>query len=190
MTARVWAVVPDGVRLADGAGWPGHSPGGGGGGSREAPSWRRRSRRGTVAPEVEVAVLLDLLDAACAAGSSIPAALASVGEAAGGLRGAALTHAAGALGLGAPWHEAWTDAGALAPVRDALRPAWVDGVAPGGTLRAVAGMLRRERRARAMEAAGRLGVRLVVPLAVCHLPAFVLVGLVPVLISMAAAGAR
>jgi len=35
------------------------------------------------------------------------------------------------------------------------------------------------------QAAGRLGVRLVLPLGLCHLPAFVLVGLVPVLVSMA-----
>lgn len=149
-----------------------------------------RQRSTSAGAEVEVAVLLDLLDAACLAGAGVPAALAAVGAAAGGDRGHALRRAAGALALGAPWDEAWAagaDA-ALAPVRDALRPTWVDGAAPGGTLRAVAATLRRERRARASEAAGRLGVRLVVPLAVCHLPAFVLVGLVPVLVSMAGSG--
>jgi pilus assembly protein TadC len=57
-------------------------------------------------------------------------------------------------------------------------------VAPAGSLRAVAATLREERRSRAAEAAGRLGVRLVLPLGLCHLPAFVLVGLVPILVSM------
>lgn len=140
------------------------------------------------ASEVELAVVLDLLDVACLAGVGIPDALAAVGEAAGGERGRALTRAAVALELGAPWDEAWAADAGLAPVRDALGPTWTDGVAPGGTLRAVAATLRRERRTRALEAAGHLGVRLVVPLAVCHLPAFVLVGLVPVLVSMAGSG--
>ncbi len=138
-------------------------------------------------PEVEVAVLLDLLDAACASGASVPRALVVVGAAAGGDRGAALQRAGRALLLGATWAEAWPS-GDLAPVRDALRASWTEGVAASATLRAVAATLRRERRTRAMEAAGRLGVRMVIPLAVCHLPAFVLVGLVPVLVSMASAG--
>ena len=57
---------------------------------------------------------------------------------------------------------------------------------PGAALRAAAGTLRRERHVRALEAAARLGVRLVLPLGLCYLPAFVLVGLVPVIVSMAA----
>jgi len=137
-------------------------------------------------PEIEVAVLLDLLDAACSAGASIPGALAVVGAAAGGARGPTLTRVAAALALGGSWAEAWSGAEpALEPVASALQPSWQDGVAPAGSLRAVAATLRRERRTRALEAAGRLGVRLVLPLGLCHLPAFVLVGLVPVLVSMA-----
>lgn len=135
--------------------------------------------------EVEAAVILDLLDAACAAGASVPGALAGVGFAVGGGRGSVLADAAAALRLGAPWTEAWAGAGdALEPVAAALRPSWDDGVAPAGSLRAVAATLRQERRSRAAEAAGRLGVRLVLPLGLCHLPAFVLVGLVPILVSM------
>jgi len=137
-------------------------------------------------PEIEVAVLLDLLGAACSAGASIPGALAVVGAAAGGARGPTLTRVAAALALGGSWAEAWSGAEpALEPVASALQPSWQDGVAPAGSLRAVAATLRRERRTRALEAAGRLGVRLVLPLGLCHLPAFVLVGLVPVLVSMA-----
>lgn len=147
---------------------------------------RRRGRA-----ELDVAVLLDLLEAACAAGSSVPGALDAVGAAAGGLRGAALVGAARCLSAGAPWREAWAVADpALAPVSVALRPSWEDGVAPTGALRATAAHLRRERQAAALEAAGRLGVRLVLPLAACHLPAFVLVGLLPVLISVGGATLR
>lgn len=138
--------------------------------------------------EVAVAVVLDLVDAACRSGSSVPGALADVGAAVEGRRGATLRSVAAALSLGAPWAEAWPDDAGLAPLADALEPSWTQGVAPGDALRAVAATLRRERRARALEEAGRLGVRLVVPLAVCHLPAFVLVGLVPVLMSLAGVG--
>lgn len=160
------------------------------GGGRPASARSRAAgiggARRTVAPEVDVAVVLDLLDAACVAGCSVPGALAAVGAAAGGRRGRDLGTVAARLGAGAGWAQAWAgrDA-ALAPVAEALRPSWEDGVAPSGALRAGAATLRRERQAAALAAAGGLGVRLVLPLAVCHLPAFVLVGLVPVLVSVA-----
>lgn len=156
-----------------------------GGGDRAAA----RSRARPVLPEddaVEGAVLLDLVDGACQAGVGVPRALDAVGVAVGGRSGADLRRAARRLALGAPWDSAWhgTDAG-LAGVARALRPAWEDGVPPGALLRTAAEAARRERDARAAEAAARLGVRLVMPLGLCHLPAFVLVGLVPVLGSMA-----
>lgn len=150
---------------------------------------RRRDRDRGTGDGVDVPVVLDLLEAACAAGSSVPGALEAVGGALGtgvadGGRGAALVAAAARLHRGCGWREAWSGSDpALAPVADALRPSWEDGVAPAGALRATAAHLRRERQGAALAAAGRLGVRLVLPLAVCHLPAFVLVGLVPVLVS-------
>lgn len=138
--------------------------------------------------EVEIPVILDLLDAACGAGCSVPRALAAVGAAVGGERGRALAQAATMVVLGEDWHRAWDAApDVLAPVGRALGPSWLDGVAPTVALRAEAEVVRRERHSRALEAAARLGVRLVLPLGLCYLPAFVLVGLVPVLVSMAAA---
>ena len=156
----------------------------------DAPAGRQPSAAG-VAPEVAVPVILDLLDAACAAGSSVPGALEAVAFAVGGARGRVLADAAASLTLGARWAEAWTrpvaaPAAGLGPVADALRAAWEDGVPPGAALRTAAGTLRRERHARSLEAAARLGVRLVLPLGLCYLPSFVLVGLVPVIVSMAA----
>lgn len=133
-----------------------------------------------------MAVVLDLLDVTCAAGASVPGALAAVGDAVAGRRGSVMVRAASSLSLGAPWPEAWAGAPPdLMPVADVLRPAWEDGLAPGAPLRAAATSLRREQHATAMEAAGALGARLVLPLGLCYLPAFVLVGLVPVLLSMA-----
>lgn len=145
----------------------------------------RRRQAPTAGPSV--ASLLDLVGAACGTGASIPRALEVVGGAIGGLHGAALAGASQMLVLGARWDEAWDRAPSeLAPVHAGLRAAWEEGVAPTGVLRTAAVELRRDEHRAALEAAGRLGVRLVLPLGLCYLPAFVLVGLVPVLVSMTA----
>jgi hypothetical protein len=142
---------------------------------------------GTGLPEVQVAALLDLLAAACTVGASVPRALQTVGAAAGGRRGTTMERVARELMRGCSWDDAWAGAGSdLVPVADALRQAWVDGAAPSSPLATAARRLRRERHTRALEAAGRLSVRLVLPLGLCHLPAFVLLGLIPVLSSLAA----
>lgn len=135
--------------------------------------------------ELDVQVVLDLLAAALGAGSGVPRALGAVGQAAGGRHGDALRRAGDALVLGARWDRAWAGAPEpLGPVAEALRGAWVDGAPPGAALRAAGQELRRQRSANARTAAGRLGVRLVLPLGCCYLPAFVLVGLVPVLLAL------
>ncbi len=140
-----------------------------------------------VMDRVDVAVVLALLDAAIGSGAGLPRAVAAVGHAVGGTDGDALERAAAALVLGAPWDVAWAGAPArLGPVVDGLAPTWTTGSAPGPALRAAAAALLRERRTVAREAAGRLAVRLVLPLGLCFLPAFVLIGLVPVLVSVGA----
>ncbi len=148
---------------------------------------RAPARRGvsvTAEPEVDVAVLLDLAAAALAAGAAVPGALVSLGEAVGGAQGPALRRAGSALLLGAPWSEAWSAVPAgLRAVGEALEPAWVDGVPAGPLLTRAADHVRADRDRAAHEAAARLGVRLVLPLGLCLLPAFVLLGLVPVLLS-------
>ena len=75
-------------------------------------------------------------------------------------------------------------AAALAVAR-ALEPAWTAGASPVPLLRTAADRLRSRRRAETRAAAGRLGVQLVLPLTLCYLPAFVLVGLVPLVVSLA-----
>jgi pilus assembly protein TadC len=58
------------------------------------------------------------------------------------------------------------------------------GAAPSDALRTAREELLHARSAAARAAAGRLAVRLVLPLGACFLPAFVLVGLAPVLIAL------
>lgn len=134
-----------------------------------------------VAPD-PVAVV-ELLAVAVESGASVPGALEAVGQVLGGRTGAHLARAGSALLLGAAWDVAWAHAPALGGGLDGLEAAWRTGAAPGPPLRSAAAELRRRRDRAAREAAGRLGVRLVVPLGLCFLPAFVLVGLVPVLAS-------
>jgi len=155
---------------------------------------RRTARLATAAPaerpaegdeHVDVTVLLELVGAALSAGAGVPRGLAAAGDAVRGTDGAALARAATALRRGAAWAEAWDGVPErLHVVGRALRPAWEEGAAPAAALTAAADELRRARRDAARAAAGRLAVRLVLPLGTCFLPAFVLVGLVPVMLAL------
>jgi pilus assembly protein TadC len=147
---------------------------------------RRRRRRRSAGARVDAVLLLDIVDAGLSAGASIPRTLQVVGGLLDDDDGRALARAGGALLLGASWSAAW--AGSPLPVgdlADALEPAWRTGSAPGPSLRARAGQVRAERRTRVRAAAATLGVHLVLPLGLCFLPAFVLLGLVPLVISLA-----
>lgn len=138
--------------------------------------------------EPGVAGLADLLAAAVSAGSTVPSALVAVGRAAGGAGGRALAGAGAALVRGESWGSAWAGSpGALDPLARALAEAWNSGAAPVPVLRLVAAQARRETRQRAGVAAARLGVRLVLPLGLCLLPAFVLLGIVPLVVSLGGA---
>ena len=136
---------------------------------------RRAGRGGRERAEdagpLETGVLLELLAAAVRSGAAVPRALDVVGSSVGGREGAALRAAGAALLLGASWDAAW----ATAPPRLAVVQR---------ALRAAAQASRQDRTAAAKAAAARLAVHLVLPLGACFLPAFVLVGLVPVLVSL------
>lgn len=148
-----------------------------------------RDRRDADAHEVALldpALILDLVAAAVRSGADLPRALHTVGVACPGEVGDRLRDAAARLRLGASWSEAWgTAPPILEPVRAALAPAWTDGLSPLSALESAAGELRRARRSRAQQATSRLAVRLVLPLGLCFLPSFVLIGVVPVLLSLA-----
>ena len=136
---------------------------------------------------VDEALVLDLAAAALSAGASLPGALQALGEALGE-RG--LTVVGRALLLGAEWDEAWQAPDDAAwrerrtRLEGCLRPGWEDGASPTALLAGTAAVLRAGRRAADEEAAERLAVRLVVPLGLCHLPAFVVLGIAPVVASV------
>ena len=136
---------------------------------------------------VDEALVLDLAAAALSAGASLPGALQALGEA---LDERGLTVVGRALLLGAEWDEAWQAPDDAAwrerrtRLEGCLRPGWEDGASPTALLVGTAAALRAGRRAADEEAAERLAVRLVVPLGLCHLPAFVVLGIAPVVASV------
>jgi len=145
-----------------------------------SPPARTGRRRRPEREAVDSAVVLDLVRAALASGADVVGAVEAVGAALPDDQGTPYLRAAKALRLGASWEAAWPVPPAAA---DALAPAWTDGVDPEPLLAHAAAAIRRTRQAKAREAAARLGVRLVLPLGLCLLPAFVLLGLVPVLLA-------
>ena len=188
------ALPRDAARKAEAGGVPRSAPtqgttaGLGLGAPADPARWRvGRARRRPVS--VDMTVVLELLRVATGAGAPVPRALEVVGAAVGGVDGAALREVGAALVLGASWAGAWeipARRARLDPITYALRQAWEGGAAPGPLLAAAAEHLRRQTRARSRTAAGRLGVRLVLPLGLCLLPAFVLIGMVPVFVSLGA----
>lgn len=147
--------------------------------------------RGTVRPAraappqrltVDPAVACDLVAVVIASGASVPNTLDALGAATGEEE---LRVAGRLLRLGAPWSEAVVDVpGSWQHVLDPLRGAWRDGVDPTAALAVAAAGWRAQRAAHAREEAERLAVRLVLPLGLFLLPAFVLLGLVPVVLSV------
>jgi tight adherence protein B len=141
---------------------------------------------GGVRDRLPVTLLLTLVDAALASGLDVRGAVAVVGEAIGRAEGHALEHVSSALALGEPWAGAWSGCPApLLILERALRSAWTAGTSPRALLRATSSSLRLEARLAAEKAVGELGVRMALPLTLCMLPAFALVGLVPMLVAVA-----
>jgi tight adherence protein B len=134
-----------------------------------------------------------VLAAALRAGLPLPAALMQVGQAWPGALGGALKGVGEALARGEPWDAAWDEAAAAVPgnadfVRSLNSAAWLmwnSGVEGAPLLDAMRARLARAERRHLTQAAARLGVYLMAPLGLCYLPAFVALGLVPIMLSLA-----
>lgn len=136
---------------------------------------------------IDPAVILDLASAGLAGGASIPRVLSALATACQEPRLAAVSRA---LIFGVTWEGAWSliKQGDNNPewakyLSAALEPAWKDGVAPEALLKGTGMRVRASKDQRAREAAQKLSVRLVIPLGICQLPAFILLGIVPVILA-------
>ena len=128
-------------------------------------------------PPVDTALVLELLAAQLRAGLA-PLAAA--------LNSRALHTVCQRLQMGSNWGSAWSGsaAGTFGELRDALAPAYTGGAPSTALLLSLADAHRLSERRASERAAGKLSVALVVPLGLCSLPAFICLGIVPILISL------
>jgi pilus assembly protein TadC len=137
-------------------------------------------------------MMLELVAAMLDAGSGIGRSLELVASSAAKDYSKALRPVVSALAIGADWETAWRSSEVRLPevleLRDALGFAALTGAPSSAILYAQAARLRRERFRAAEKRAASLGVKLVIPLGLCSLPAFICLGVVPVLLALVPSG--
>lgn len=156
---------------------------------------RRAEREQLVA---DLPLLLDLLASCLAGGAALPAATEAVARAVPGPAGRRLAAVCAASAVGSPPAEAWAalsgprsgggevdDEDPLAAAARALGRAAEGGAPVASAVSTLAADARAQARSRGEQAARRVGVLAVAPLGLCFLPAFVLLGIVPVVAGLA-----
>ena len=139
-------------------------------------------------PPLDLSASVELLRLACAAGLSPRAAVRALSDELGSGAGP-VESIASRLRVGAPFHAA------LFHDIDGLDPSWVrvlrvleradlDGLDPGPNLDAIAADMNRDRLARLDVDAQRLSVKLLFPLVLCILPAFLCLSMVPLVLEV------
>ncbi|QSZ50046.1 type II secretion system F family protein [Arthrobacter sp. D5-1] len=140
----------------------------------------------------DTAMMLELVASMLDAGAGIGRALELISACASPPIKRSLRPVVAALAIGADWETAWRTHTQHAPevvrLKDALAFAALTGAPSASILYAQAARERREQFRAAEKRAAALGVKLVVPLGLCSLPAFICLGIVPVLIAMLPVG--
>lgn len=155
-------------------------------------------------------ILLELLAVCIHSGASIPRALEAVGKAVGGRVGAGLCEASARLMRGAVWDAAWgaacdaadgggTDDGrtnddradddaegndgaraVLRAVAHVLEPSWRHGSSPLPRIETAIEHDERDRTQAIDDGAAKLSTGVLLPMGLCFLPAFVVIGIIPI----------
>lgn len=141
---------------------------------------RRRERLVTELPQA-----CDLLAVCLESGLPLRSAAEVISDALGGPLGECLAEVVAKVRLGVDEAQAWSELGAAEPAlavlgREVARTAG-SGVTLSRTLRSLGVDARRDAAAAAEVRARRVGVRSVLPLMLCFLPAFLLLGVVPII---------
>lgn len=145
-----------------------------------------RTRREALARQAAPAA--DLLAACLTSGAPLPASVAAVADAMGEPIARPLRSLVDSLELGTDPRAAWQVLAReepLAPIARAAARSQESGAPLSEVLRGASADLRRAHHAHAEAAARASGVKAVGPLAACFLPAFLLIGIVPVVVSLA-----
>ncbi|MGY1748295.1 type II secretion system F family protein [Modestobacter sp. SYSU DS0511] len=144
-------------------------------------------RAGAAQVRADLPVACDLLAVCLAAGTPVGEALAAVAGSVPGPLGDRLARVAALYRLGATPQRAWAGAG---PPVDALARAVVRAGESGSSvvpaLQRLAVDLRGDERVRVDAAVRRAGVWVLAPLGLCFLPAFLCLGVVPLVLGIAA----
>jgi pilus assembly protein TadC len=136
--------------------------------------------------ERDLPVAGDLLAVCLAAGMPVGSAVAAVADAVPDPLAGALRAVAGLYRVGAEPRRAWADAPEeLAPLGRVLVRAGESGSAAGPALRALSADARAASRAGIERDVRRAGVWVLAPLGLCFLPAFVCLGVVPLVLGIA-----
>jgi Flp pilus assembly protein TadB len=151
---------------------------------RDADDDARAERAGLVQ---ELPGACDLLAVCLSAGVPVASALAAVAAAVPVPLGPRLVATANLYRFGAEPRRAWADVpDVLAPLGRVLVRAGESGAAVAPALRSLAADCRTEARAAAEAGVRRAGVWILAPLGLCFLPAFVCLGVVPLVLGIAA----
>jgi len=140
----------------------------------------------TCVPAAEVAGVIDLLALTLRGGAGLLEAMEAVAGRVGGLLGLHLQTVAAARRWGVEDATAWASVpSAWQPAARALRMAATAGVPPADVLARAAEEVRRAEQQRLEVATATLGIRIVLPLGLAFLPAFVLTTVVPIVLALA-----
>lgn len=139
-------------------------------------------------PAAEVAGVIDLLAMTLRGGVGLVEAMEAVAARVGGPLGLHLQTVVAAGRWGVDDAAAWASVpSAWQPAARALRMATSAGVPPADALAGAAGEVRRAEQQRLEVATARLGIRIVLPLGLVFLPAFILTTVVPLVLALAKA---
>ena len=154
----------------------------------------RRSRAASTEPQraaaarraLELPIAVEVLASCLTIGATQEQALTAVAEGLGGSLADDFSRVAGALRVGADVAEAWSlvPSADLRSLASVLSRAHITGAPVAPQLWMLADQHRQVARLVAMDAARTLGVRSTGPLGLCFLPAFVLVAIVPLVLSL------
>ncbi|MCQ9177498.1 type II secretion system F family protein [Streptomyces sp. IBSBF 2953] len=157
--------------------------------------WRRRQRASAAVSDADVRLAArqlplaaDLLAACIAAGAGPVAAAHAVGEALGGPVGEGLACGAAEVRLGGEPATAWRRLASMpgaAALAGLLERADVSGLPAAGPVARLAADTRAEWARAATARARRAAVMVTAPVGLCFLPAFIAVGVLPIVIGLA-----